>query len=83
MATKEEKPEHFMINDADAEAHEGPHGAKPTAIADTLGASGAPNPLGKGHLRLYALCAIVYLCSTMNGECSGNVKNTYLVGINS
>ncbi|GAM37551.1 hypothetical protein TCE0_024r07563 [Talaromyces pinophilus] len=66
MATNEEKPEHFMINDADTEAHDGPHGAKPTAIADTLGASGAPNPLGKGHLRLYALCAIVYLCSTMN-----------------
>jgi MFS family permease len=66
-----------MINDADTEAHDGPHGAKPTAIADTLGASGAPNPLGKGHLRLYALCAIVYLCSTMNGECPRNVKNIW------
>ncbi|KUL87884.1 hypothetical protein ZTR_03232 [Talaromyces verruculosus] len=66
MTTTGDKPEHFMINDADAEAHDGPHGAKPTAIADTLGTSGTPNPLGKGHLRLYALCAIVYLCSTMN-----------------
>ncbi|KAH8696014.1 general substrate transporter [Talaromyces proteolyticus] len=28
---------------------------------------GAPNPLGRGHLQLYALCALVYLCSTMNG----------------
>jgi hypothetical protein len=26
-----------------------------------------PNPWGKGYRRLYAICALVYLCSTMNG----------------
>jgi hypothetical protein len=26
-----------------------------------------PNQLGWGYIRLYALCAIIYLCSTMNG----------------
>ena len=26
-----------------------------------------PNPRGKGYLRLYAICGLIYLCSTMNG----------------
>lgn len=26
-----------------------------------------PNQLGWGYIRLYALCGIIYLCSTMNG----------------
>ncbi|ORY22178.1 general substrate transporter [Naematelia encephala] len=27
----------------------------------------APNPWGRGHLQLYGMCIIIYLCSTMNG----------------
>jgi hypothetical protein len=26
-----------------------------------------PNPWGKGAKKLYMMCALVYLCSTMNG----------------
>ncbi|KAH6887651.1 general substrate transporter [Thelonectria olida] len=26
-----------------------------------------PNPWGTGHLKLYSLCILIYLCSTMNG----------------
>ncbi|CAM1502504.1 Fc.00g044880.m01.CDS01 [Cosmosporella sp. VM-42] len=38
------------------------------AIDATLDAAGgAPNPWGKGHVQLYMLCVIIYLCSTMNG----------------
>lgn len=25
-----------------------------------------PNPLGRGYLKLYAVCVLVFLCSTMN-----------------
>jgi hypothetical protein len=28
-----------------------------------------PNPWGKGHIRLYLICGLIYLCSTMNGKC--------------
>jgi hypothetical protein len=32
-----------------------------------------PNPWSKGYLRLYAICLLVYLCSTMNGKSSRQV----------
>ncbi len=39
------------------------------AIEATLQEAHAiPNPWGSGHIQLYLVCAIVYLCSTMNGE---------------
>jgi hypothetical protein len=28
---------------------------------------GVPNPWGRGHIQLYAMCMVIYLCSTMNG----------------
>jgi hypothetical protein len=41
----------------------------PEAIETTLiEAGGAPNPWGKGHVKLYMLCGLIYLCSTMNGK---------------
>ncbi|PCD28433.1 hypothetical protein FGRA07_03572 [Fusarium graminearum] len=40
----------------------------PEAIATALGATGAaPSPWGRGHIQLYMACALIYLCSTMNG----------------
>lgn len=39
----------------------------PGAIANTLDSVGAPSPWGKGHIKLYMACALIYLCSTMNG----------------
>ena len=27
-----------------------------------------PNPWGRGYLHLYFCCALVFLCSTMNGQ---------------
>jgi MFS family permease len=39
----------------------------PDAIATALNSVGAPSPWGKGHLKLYMACALIYLCSTMNG----------------
>ncbi|KAF5603525.1 lactose permease [Fusarium pseudocircinatum] len=39
----------------------------PDAIATALNNVGAPSPWGKGHLKLYMACALIYLCSTMNG----------------
>ncbi|RGP70019.1 lactose permease [Fusarium sporotrichioides] len=44
------------------------HTQTPDAIATALGASGAaPSPWGRGHIQLYMACALIYLCSTMNG----------------
>lgn len=28
----------------------------------------APSPWSKGYLRLYLMCGLIYLCSTMNGS---------------
>ncbi|KAH7489688.1 Lactose permease [Fusarium oxysporum f. sp. matthiolae] len=39
----------------------------PESIATELNNVGAPSPWGKGHLQLYMACALIYLCSTMNG----------------
>jgi hypothetical protein len=39
----------------------------PEAIATALDNVGAPSPWGRGHLQLYMACALIYLCSTMNG----------------
>ena len=42
--------------------------AKPAvAVVDMLPAESRPNPWGPGHRKLYLMCALVYLCSTMNG----------------
>lgn len=39
------------------------------AIEATLqDAHAVPDPWAWGHVQLYLVCAIVYLCSTMNGE---------------
>lgn len=49
---------------------------QPDAIVNAFDAAGgAPNPWGRGHLRLYLACMIIYLCSTMNGECSVRIKD--------
>lgn len=41
------------------------------AIATTLqDAHAVPDPWAWGHVQLYLVCAIVYMCSTMNGESS-------------
>jgi hypothetical protein len=41
---------------------------RPGAIVHAFGAlGGTPNAWGRGHLKLYAACLIIYLCSTMNG----------------
>jgi hypothetical protein len=38
------------------------------AAVDNLAEVGKPpNPWGKGAKKLYMMCALVYLCSTMNG----------------
>lgn len=31
-------------------------------------ANAKPNPWGKGYLRMYLCCALIFLCSTMNGK---------------
>lgn len=42
--------------------------AQPEAIAETLEATGGrPDPFGRGHIKLYLCCLIIYFCSTMNG----------------
>lgn len=42
-------------------------GEDKTTLADVL-QEHKPNPWGPGYLRLYAICGLLYLCSTMNGE---------------
>ena len=47
--------------------------ANPSNVAENLATvdmSGPPNPWGKGRKRLYFYCALIYLCSTMNGRSS-------------
>ncbi|KAJ4248467.1 hypothetical protein NW762_012804 [Fusarium torreyae] len=39
----------------------------PEAIPTTHDAEGQPSPWGQGHIQLYMACALIYLCSTMNG----------------
>lgn len=40
-------------------------------VAENIAAVGhPPNPWGKGLRRLYFYCALIYLCSTMNGKYS-------------
>lgn len=36
----------------------------------TIMATHKPNPRGPGYIKLYILSAVVFLCSTMNGESS-------------
>lgn len=44
---------------------------QPEAIVNAFDAAGGPpNPWGRGHLKLYLACAVIYLCSTMNGKSS-------------
>lgn len=54
------------IDDGALDTKESPH--TPDAIAAALAADGAaPSPWGRGHIQLYMACALIYLCSTMNG----------------
>lgn len=40
-----------------------------------------PNPFGAGHIKLYLMCAVLFLNSTMNGNYMGRRKDTALIGI--
>lgn len=47
---------------------EGEKGILAEGAVDNLAEVGKPpNPWGKGAKKLYMMCALVYLCSTMNG----------------
>lgn len=37
-----------------------------------------PNPWGKGYLRMYLFCALIFLCSTMNGKLFSRSKMSSL-----
>lgn len=42
---------------------------QPDAITTALEATGGrPDPFGRGHVKLYLFCMIIYFCSTMNGK---------------
>ena len=42
---------------------------QPDAITAALEATGGrPDPFGRGHVKLYLFCMIIYFCSTMNGK---------------
>jgi hypothetical protein len=44
-------------------------------VAENIAAVGEPpNPWGKGVRRLYFYCALIYLCSTMNGRGSNLIN---------
>ena len=47
----------------------------PLTLADA--AIERPSPWGTGHRKLYLFCAVVYLCSTMNGICLIEMKQPY------
>lgn len=64
---EEETAQSRQDEDVNLSSEKGPH--VPVAIENTLiEAGGAPNPWGRGHIKLYLLCGLVYLCSTMNGK---------------
>lgn len=43
-------------------------------VTDMLDAAGTqPSPWGKGYKKLYMMCGLVYLCSTMNGTTHFNI----------
>jgi hypothetical protein len=48
-----------------AENTEKPEGAAVDNLAEV---GKPPDPWGKGAKKLYMMCALVYLCSTMNGK---------------
>ena len=50
--------------------HEG-HDTLPAAVA-SLPKDSQPDPWGSGHRKLYMVCTVVYLCSTMNGQYSSS-----------
>ncbi|KAM0546751.1 hypothetical protein ACHAPJ_010679 [Fusarium lateritium] len=56
---------HGKLQDGTNGEKERPHPSE--AIASTHDAEGAPSPWGQGHIQLYMACALIYLCSTMNG----------------
>jgi hypothetical protein len=68
MGSKEEETaQSRQDEDVNLSSEKGRH--VPVAIENTLiEAGGAPNPWGRGHIKLYLLCSLVYLCSTMNGR---------------
>jgi MFS family permease len=56
------------VNLDDAEVRHDEKIVQPDAIVTTLEATGGrPNPFGRGHIKLYSFCLIIYFCSTMNG----------------
>jgi hypothetical protein len=40
--------------------------------------SNKPNPWGPGYKKLYCLAALIFLCSTMNGKLSEQVRDVLL-----
>jgi hypothetical protein len=45
------------------------------AVAENLTAiSQLPSPWGNGHRSLYLFCALIYLCSTMNGKSNLSIQ---------
>jgi hypothetical protein len=66
MAKERGEPVSQHIDDGGLDTKGNPQ--TPDAIATALAANGAaPSPWGRGHLQLYMACALIYLCSTMNG----------------
>lgn len=66
MSTMGDKP---SINHANMEAENEEKINTPEAIVTALDAAGGrPNPFGRGHIKLYLFCMIIYFCSTMNGR---------------
>ncbi|KAK0105008.1 hypothetical protein ONS95_004622 [Cadophora gregata] len=59
-----EKPDVSMLETASGNKEKFPANAEP----ETLAAVERPNPWGKGHRSLYLMCALIYMCSTMNGN---------------
>lgn len=65
----EEKPDStpVMVEEKQIQAHN-------VTLAKILQES-KPNPLGAGYLRLYCICGLLYLCSTMNGTSPDSFNN--------
>ncbi|KAH7129721.1 general substrate transporter [Dactylonectria estremocensis] len=68
MAAAEKTQSHSDCKHEEDGLHDSKASAQPEAAVAILDASGnAPNPWGRGHLKLYLACGLIYLCSTMNG----------------
>jgi hypothetical protein len=75
-----EEPVEFATEVAYVEALERQGGDGPAAIVTALdGVGNKPDPWGRGHIQLYMLCVVVYLCSTMNGMSSNKTSAARIV----